>query len=262
MGSRRHSIISTLADLSMTIETFTSNMRAASDGDNGATAYRSLGSAPGGAEPTDIGAYEFLKNPPPEKIKEYYENVSNLVNKICMLKSSISSDKTVPNLDDEINLESQYWFGYEMCMTALGNIEKLKASLADDSGDGCPICMEQSVKDAQFTTVCGHKFCNPCWDAWKMALIHRTLTCPLCRKEQPRSEYDPTMLPPGLEPSDEVPQYRPLRNLSDGYLDEEAQYRPLRNEEMFGGYEVPEYRSLRNGSMQEESPYRSINRSM
>ena len=50
--------------------------------------------------------------------------------------------------------------------------------------------MEPLVQGAQFTTVCGHKFCTTCWDGWKAELVNRILTCPLCRKGQPVAGRD------------------------------------------------------------------------
>ena len=192
--SCRRVVLRALAQASIAVSEFSTTMRAASDGDEGAVVYRSLSSAPTDAPPLDADAYGFLKNPPPHKIEEYFKNVENLADTVCALKSSIPSDKTPPDLINTIDEASTNWLGYEMCVTALGNVKKLQDSLADDSGDGCPICMEQFVEGAQFTTVCGHKFCSTCWDGWKAELIGRILTCPLCRKGQPVTGYNPSML--------------------------------------------------------------------
>jgi hypothetical protein len=78
--------------------------------------------------------------------------------------------------------------------TTLGNVKTLQDSLADESDDGCPVCLEPFVEGAHFTTVCGHKFCTTCWDDWKKELVDRIPTCPLCRKGQPVASYGPSML--------------------------------------------------------------------
>lgn len=194
MESRRSNVLRALAQVSNAVSDFSSTMQAATEGDEGAVAYRSLG-ATTNAPSVDAETYYFLKNPPVNKMGEYYKNVSDLLETVCTLKSSMPSDKLVPNLVSMIDETSSHWFGFEMCVTALGNVKILQNSLAEDSGDGCPICLEQFVEGAHFTTICNHKFCTTCWDGWKKELLCRTLTCPLCRKGQPVALYDHPSMP-------------------------------------------------------------------
>ena len=192
MESYRGKVLRALVKASIAISDFSITMQAATEGDEKALAYRSL-DATTNAPPLDADTYSFLKNPPVDKMGAYFENVSELTDTVCTLKSSMPSDKSVPNLVGTIDEASGNWLGYEMCVSALHNIKMLQDSLADDSGDGCPICLEQFVGSALSTTICGHKFCTTCWEGWKAELNGRILTCPLCRKGQPAS-YDPNML--------------------------------------------------------------------
>ena len=164
--SRRRIVLRALAQATSVVSDFSTTMHAATEGDEGAAVYRSLGAADDTPPPVDADAYAFLKNPPAHKIEPYFKNVSDLADTVCTLMSSIPSEKPVPNLVGTINEESPHWLGYEMCVTAIGNVNRLQDSLAYESGDGCPVCMEPLVQGAQFTTVCGHKFCTICWDGW------------------------------------------------------------------------------------------------
>ena len=190
MDHSRRRVLRALAQASIAVSDFSATMHAATEGDEGAVVYRSMSGADNAPLLVDHDAYAFLKNPPTDKMEPYFKNVSELSDTVCTLMSSMPSEKPAPKLVGTINEESPNWFGYEMCVTAIGNIKEIQNSLAYESGDGCPVCMEPLMQGSQFTTVCGHKFCTTCWNGWKAELVNRILTCPLCRQSQPGAERD------------------------------------------------------------------------